>query len=108
LEDASKVVMIPMMLFAASFFIAMFVGQTAPESTFFVVSSFVPFLSPMIMFMRVCLQLAPMHEIAIAVGINFVSVILVGILCAKIYRAGVLMYGKPPSMIEIFKQMIKA
>jgi len=108
MEDANKVIMVPMMLFMASFFIAMFGGMNDPESTFYVAASFIPFLSPMVMFMRICLTGVPMVQILIAIAINVVSVIGVGILCAKIYRAGVLMYGKPMSVIEIFKQLVKA
>ena len=114
LEDAQKVAMAPLLLFMASFFIAMFVGMSAPESTFYVVASFVPFLSPLVMFMRICLVGVgygyglSMIEVIIAIVINIVSIVAVGVLCAKIYRAGVLMYGKPMSIIEIFKQLIKA
>ena len=114
LEDAQKVIMAPMLLFMASFFIAMFVGMNAPESTFYIAASYIPFLSPLVMFMRICLVGVgygyglSFIEVGIAIAINIVSIILIGILCAKIYRAGVLMYGKPLSVIEIFKQLIKA
>ena len=108
LEDVNKVIMIPYLLFMASFMIAMFGGQMAPDSTFFVVSSFVPFLSPLVMFMRYAMQIVPIYQVWIAIGINTVSVIAMGFLCAKIYRAGVLMYGKPPSFMEIIKQLAKA
>ena len=108
LEDAQKVVMMPLMLFIGSFFLAMFGGMSAPTSTFYVAASFIPFLSPLVMFMRICLVGVPMIQIVIAIAINIISIIGVGIFCAKIYRAGVLMYGKPMSIAEMFKQLIKA
>jgi ABC-2 type transport system permease protein len=108
MEDVGKVIMMPLILFIASFFIAMFVGMSAPTSTFYIAASFIPFLSPMVMFMRICLTGVPVYQILIAVGINAAFIVLIGIMCAKIYRAGVLMYGKPMSLKEIAKQLIKA
>jgi ABC-2 type transport system permease protein len=109
-EDVGKVITVPLILFIASFFIAMFFGMADHTSSFYVTASFIPFLSPLIMFMRICITGVgvPMAQVLLSVGINVATIVLVGILSAKIYRAGVLMYGKPMSVVEMFKQLRKA
>ena len=78
-------------------------GLFAPEAMYVQVLSYVPFFSPMVMFMRICVTDVPVLQIALAILINFASVLLVGYAAAKIYRVGVLMYGKPPKAKEILK-----
>jgi ABC-2 type transport system permease protein len=108
MEDANKVIMVPMLLFVASFIVAMIGGMSAPGSAFYITCSYMPFLSPLVMFMRICITEVHYTEIINAVAINVVSIILAGIICAKIYRAGVLMYGKPMKLVEMVKTLIKA
>lgn len=52
-----------------------------------------PFTSPMAMFTRIAMSTVPMHEIIISIALLIISTVAVGIISAKIYRVGVLMYG---------------
>jgi ABC-2 type transport system permease protein len=103
MEDMSSS-QLPMMLFTiAGFFIALY-GQMYgfADSAFYAVCSYVPFTSPYVMLARVCGEPnIPLWQVFLSVGILYVSTGLAGILSAKIYRIGVLMYGKPPSVKEI-------
>lgn len=103
-EDASKVTVIPMLLFVAAFMVAIF-SMSNPEAGYVKICSFIPFLSPLVMFMRICVTETPFYQILISIAINLLSLIFAGIISGKIYRAGVLMYGNPPKLKDILKYM---
>lgn len=102
-EDANQVVTPVVMLIIAAFFLATF-GMNAPESTFITVMSFIPFFTPMLMLMRVGMLQIPIWEVAISIGLLAGTVVLFAIIGARIYRGGVLMYGK--TSLKDIKQAI--
>jgi ABC-2 type transport system permease protein len=63
--------------------------------------SFVPFLTPMLMFIRVALSDPAWWELLISVVLLILSSLFFAWVAAKIYRVGVLLYGKRPSFREI-------
>jgi ABC-2 type transport system permease protein len=63
----------------------------------------VPFWSPMLMPMRFFLGGATLGQVAISLAILLVSTILVARAAAKIYRVGILMYGKRPTVRELVR-----
>jgi len=70
----------------------------APNSMLSTVSSFIPPISPFIMIMRVAsTDPPPAWQIALAIAINAVAVVFFLWLAAKIFRVGLLMFGKPPN-----------
>lgn len=103
-EDLSQTSMPVTMLTLAGFYIAIY-GLTNPDSTLITVCSFIPFFSPFILFLRIGLADPAWWEIVLSVGLLIASVLVIGWLAAKIYRVGVLMYGKKPSFKEVFKAM---
>lgn len=103
-EDLGQAVMPITILSLAAFYIGIF-GMATPNSTFIVISSFIPFFSPLIMFLRIGLSEPPFWEIALSLAILAASIFFFGWLSAKIYRTGVLMYGKRPSFKELRKAM---
>ncbi len=72
-------------------------GSTASMMTM------IPLWSPMLMPMRYVLGGAALGEVALSLGILVVSTGLVVRAAAKIYRVGVLMYGKRPSLGELVR-----
>lgn len=66
-------------------------------------SAYVPFTSPMAMFSRIAMSIVPWYEIVISIVILIAATVGVGILAAKIYRVGVLMYGTSPKIGNIIK-----
>tara|TARA_B100000482_G_scaffold182681_1_gene156903 strand:- start:1322 stop:2626 length:1305 start_codon:yes stop_codon:yes gene_type:complete len=86
--------------------VALYVGMlTVPEDPNGIVAqifSFVPLTSPIVMMMRIP-HGVPLIEQIISVLILFLSVILIIWIAAKIYRIGILMYGKKPSYKELMK-----
>ncbi|MBW5445539.1 ABC transporter permease [Cohnella sp. CFH 77786] len=103
-EDLGQAVLPITMLTIVGFYVAMF-GLTHPDSPLIVVCSFIPFFSPFLMVLRVGLAEPGWWEIALSIGILLVSILVLGWLSAKIYRTGVLMYGKRPSVKELVKAM---
>ena len=73
-----------------------------PESTLSFWLSMIPFTSPMVMMARLPFGVA-LWETAVALCILYASVIFMVWLCGKIYRIGIFMYGKKPSLMEIVK-----
>ena len=95
----------PMLLFVAAFIISMVPLNTGDSNTAVTILSFIPFFTPMLMFVRICMTTVPVWQIVLSIVILIISNIGIGYISAKIYRAGVLMYGKPPKLGEILKAL---
>lgn len=76
-----------------------------PDKPFLVWASLVPLISPMLMFTRVATSSVPFWQIAVAIGGSLLAIWLFTLLAAKLYRVGVLMYGKPLSPKEIWRAL---
>jgi ABC-2 type transport system permease protein len=76
-----------------------------PDSTVVTTISMIPFFSPIIMFARINLTSPGILEIGGAIILLIVTIIFLIWLAAKIYRVGILMYGKRPNLPEIIKWM---
>ncbi|MNS62688.1 ABC-2 family transporter protein [compost metagenome] len=103
-EDLGQAVMPITMISLASFYIGTF-SASSPNSLILKVASYVPFTSPVSMLIRVGLGDVAMWEVGLSLLILLVSIFLFGWISAKIYRTGVLMYGKRPTWKEVRKAM---
>lgn len=65
--------------------------------------SMIPFTSPIIMFVRMTVQMPPLWQVLASVTVLLVSIYAVLSLCSRIFRVGILMYGKRPTLPEIVK-----
>jgi ABC-2 type transport system permease protein len=74
-----------------------------PGSALALWASMFPLTAPLIMFTRIALQTPAWWQIAISISILMLTVWGFAFLCARIYRVGVLMYGKKPTFPEIIK-----
>ncbi len=107
LEDINTSVMPITMLFIIGFFVVVFSMSSGNlDSTLIRVCSYIPFTSPMAMFTRIAMSVVPTYEIIISVVILIASVAGIGILSARIYRVGVLLYGTTPKIGSIIKAII--
>ncbi|MCC3355418.1 ABC transporter permease [Bacillus sp. REN16] len=104
IEDVQQMITPMTLLIVAAFMIAMF-GLTKPESSVITITSYIPFFAPMIMFLRVGMLTLPVWEIALSIGILVLSITLLAIFGARVYRGGVLMYGKSSSFKDIKKAL---
>jgi ABC-2 type transport system permease protein len=74
-----------------------------PDSVWAKVLSFIPFTSPFVMLPRVGLQAVPIWEIGVSVGLLAVSIWGTLWLSSRLYRIGILMYGKRATLPEIVR-----
>ncbi len=66
---------------------------------------YIPFTSPMAMFTRICMSTVAWYDIFISIAILIGSTVGIGVLSAKIYRVGVLLYGMSPKLGMIIKMV---
>jgi len=72
-------------------------------STISVIASLVPIFTPMVMFMRICVETPPAWQIALSIALSIGAIWLILRGAAKVFRIGILMYGKPPTIPEILR-----
>ncbi len=92
-------ILLPLML---AFYVGMFSVIEEPHGTISVVFSYIPFTSPVVMLMRIPFGVA-WWEVLLSLLILYLTFFLVIKLASKIYRIGILMYGKKPSYREVWK-----
>lgn len=92
-------VITPLML---GVYVGMFSVMEQTHGTVSVVFSYIPFTSPVVMLMRIPFGVA-WWEILISLALLYLTFFLVIKLSAKIYRIGILMYGKKASYKEVWK-----
>ena len=83
-------------------YIGFFTVMNDPHGTIATVFSMIPLTSPIVMLMRIPFGV-PWWQIAISVNILFGTFFFVVWFAAKIYRVGILMYGKKPTWRELYK-----
>ena len=104
LEDINTSVMPITFLFIFAFIVVMFSMSSGDvDNLTMKICSYIPFTSPMAMFTRIAMSTVAWYEILISVLILVASTVGVGILSARIYRVGVLLYGTPPKITTILK-----
>lgn len=76
-----------------------------PNGMVAMISSFTPPLIPFVMIIRVTASTEAIAtwEILLSIGVGIISVIAMIWMCARIFRIGVLMLGKPPSLFELIR-----
>ena len=67
------------------------------------VISLIPFCTPLIMYLRISLAMPPVWEIALSVVLMLITICAILWVASRIYRVGILMYGKKPSLPEILR-----
>lgn len=74
-----------------------------PNSLPVVIASLFPLFSPTLMFMRISVALPSLFQIALSIVLSLLTIWFMAWLGAKIFRTGLLMYGKKPSIKEIIR-----
>jgi ABC-2 type transport system permease protein len=63
----------------------------------------IPIFAPLVMTLRIALQMPPLWQIVGAELLTLAFIIGMVWLCGRVYRVGILMYGKKPTIGEIVK-----
>lgn len=95
--------MMPIMIFIILPMVFLSKVATEPNSVFAVVTSIFPMFSPILMVTRIGVTSVPWWEVALSIALMIVMTGLLLWVAARIYRIGILMYGKKPSYKEIMK-----
>jgi len=101
-KEAQQLMMPVIMMLVIPLLLIMFIMRS-PDSSLSVGLSLFPFFAPMLMLLRICILLPPTVQILSSIALLVVTIVFMIWLSSKIYRVGVLMYGKPPRLPEIIK-----
>lgn len=66
-------------------------------------SSIIPFTSPMVMMARIPFGVVPFWELALSIILLLATALLMAVISAKIYKVGILTYGKKASFKDLWK-----
>ena len=92
-------ILVPLIL---AVYVGIFTVIEDPHGTVSVVFSYIPFTSPVVMLMRIPFGV-PIWQQLISLGLLIGTFMFTVWFAAKIYRVGILMYGKKPSYKDIYK-----
>ncbi|WP_158943136.1 ABC transporter permease [Granulicella sp. S190] len=84
-------------------FLMIFVIVHAPNSTLAQVVSLIPFCSPLLMNFRISLTSVPPWQIGLSFVLMSLTILAILWVASRIYRVGILMYGKKPNLPEILR-----
>lgn len=102
-EQEARQAQQPVVMLLVASFISMFAMLNDPGSTLSVTLSMIPLSSPIAMPVRWAAGNLPLSEVALSLGILFVSIIGVTWVASRIYRVGILMTGKRPNLKELVR-----
>ena len=100
--DAQQFVMPITIILILALYVGIFTIPEDPNGTVAIIFSYIPFTSPVVMLMRIP-NGVPIYEQIISIIILYLTFTLCIWIAAKIYRVGILMYGKKPSYKELIK-----
>jgi len=104
-ETDSQQFLLPIIMpLVLAVYIGFFTVINDPHGTVATVFSMIPLTSPIVMLMRIPFGV-PLWQLAISITLLFGTFFFVVWFAAKIYRVGILMYGKKPSWKELYKWM---
>jgi len=102
-EQDSQQAQLPVTMLLVIGMVSMNAITSAPRGGAASVMTMVPFWSPMLMPMRFLLGGATASELLASLAILVVATVVVVRGAAKIYRVGILMYGKRPGLVELVR-----
>jgi len=102
-EKEAQQLLFPVTMFLVVPVLLMMYVIRSPNSPLAISLSLVPFFAPILMLLRICILLPPFLQVGSSVLILVLTIFFMVWLTAKIYRVGILMYGKRPGFREIVK-----
>jgi ABC-2 type transport system permease protein len=104
-EDLQTVAL-PLSIPAVAGYFPAVLALSGSSSWFIRLASYVPLWSPFVMMSRLAVGTVAPWEVALSIGLLVATVPLMTLLAIRVYRAGVLMYGQPPS-VRTFMRALK-
>ncbi|HMQ02794.1 MAG TPA: ABC transporter permease [Pyrinomonadaceae bacterium] len=97
----------PMMIMLAAFYFTFAVIRD-PNSSISFWSTIAPFMAPITMPVRILAEMPPFWHIALSITVNVAAIGLLVWIAARVYRIGMLMYGKRATIPEVLKWIRQA
>lgn len=101
-QEGGQLAMPIILILVVSFYLFLPVSRS-PDSSFSFWVSMIPFSAPVAMLVRIVTQTPPFWQIALSLLIGFGTVVLIMWAASRIYRVGMLMYGKRASLPEALR-----
>lgn len=101
-KEAQQLVAPIQMLMMVPWFV-MFAIITNPDSTFAVALSLMPVYGPITMFVRTLVSEPPVWHVLLSIAVSLVTIAVFFYVTAKIFRVGILSYGKRPTIPELWR-----
>lgn len=102
MQEGGQFSIVPVSLMLISFYLC-FVVIRDPNSTVSILISILPFSAPLAMPLRIIAEIPPVWQIGLSIVVNLAAVFGIIWLSSRIYRVGMLMYGKRPTLPELFR-----
>lgn len=102
-QEESQGAMFIMMMPLIIAYLLTFSVMRSPDSSMSVLTSFIPLISSVVMPVRIVAQTPPFWQIALSLFLNFGAAFVIVWVSARIYRIGMLMYGKRANLPEIWR-----
>jgi ABC-2 type transport system permease protein len=107
-EEELQLIQMPVTILIAACLILCPIIQRAPNSPVAVGLTLFPLTSPILMVYRIAVQTPPFWQIALSLLICMGATAVMVWIAARIYRVGILMYGKRPSIFELLRWLRQA
>jgi ABC-2 type transport system permease protein len=101
-QEGGQLAMPIILILVVSFYLFLPVSRS-PDSSFSIWVSMIPFSAPVAMLVRIVTQTPPFWQIALSLLIGFSTVLVITWIASRIYRVGMLMYGKRASLPEALR-----
>ena len=106
-QEGGQFAMLPVLMLVIGFYLSFAVIRD-PNSSLSFWSSIAPFVAPLTMPVRILAEVPPFWQIALAIAINGAAIAGLVWLAARVYRVGMLMYGKKATIPEVWKWIWQA
>lgn len=106
-QEGGQFAFLPIMLMLCGFYFSFAVVRDV-NSPMAIWSSIVPFLAPMTMPVRIMSEMPPLWQILLSIGVNVLTIAGLIWVASRVYRIGMLMYGKRATIPEVWRWIRQA
>jgi len=102
MQEGSQFAFPPILIMLVGFYFCFAVVRD-PNSTLSTIVSIAPFTAPITMPVRILAEMPPFWQIGLAILVNAATIAVLVWIAARVYRVGMLMYGKRATIPEVWK-----
>jgi ABC-2 type transport system permease protein len=107
-EEEAQQAQFPVVIFLVAPVMVLMPVMQDPHATWAVIMSMIPLFSPVLLYARAGAAVVPLWQIATSLVLLYLSVWVVGWVAGRIYRVGILMQGKRPTLPELWRWVREA